>query len=73
MSSIVKHLPPYLELKKEIESNPENLNFYGKYSSFIGEEKAVEYLIDKLLEDDKKSNTSSLQKFIKSLTKKYIK
>jgi hypothetical protein len=73
MSSIVKHLPPYLELKKEIESNPENLNFYGKYSSFIGEERAIEYLINKLLEDDKKSNISTFEKVIKFLNKKYIK
>jgi hypothetical protein len=54
MSNIVKYLPPYEELKKEIEINPKNLNSYIKYESFIGEEKAVEYLINKLLECDKK-------------------
>jgi hypothetical protein len=73
MSSIVKHLPSYEELKKEIESNPKSLNSYIKYDSFMGEEKAVEYLIDKLLENDKKTNIFVFQKNIGFLTKKYIK
>jgi len=64
MSSIVKHLLPYSELKKEIENNTEILNSYIKYHSFIGEAESVEYIINKLYKTDKKSKT---------LTKKYDK
>jgi hypothetical protein len=64
MSSIVKHLLPYSELKKEIENNPEILNSYIKYDSFIGEAESVDYIINKLYKTDKKSKT---------LTKKYDK
>jgi hypothetical protein len=70
MSYITKHLLPYAELKNEIESNPKILQQYSKYESFIGDTDSVNYLIDKLMEDDIKSNTSIFQKAISYLTKK---
>jgi hypothetical protein len=70
MSYITKHLPSYDELKNEIESNPEILQQYSKYESFIGDSDSVNYLIDKLLEDDIKANISIFQKAISYLTKK---
>jgi hypothetical protein len=52
MSNITVHLPVYIVLKNEIENKPDILNSYRKYEFFIGEEKAIDYLMDKLVEDD---------------------
>lgn len=69
MSSIVKHLPAYEELVKEIEDNPNIINTYSNYESFIGEDRAVNYLIKKLLDNDNKTNEGILTKFIKFIKK----
>lgn len=73
MSNIVKHLPSYEILKKELDTNPENLKYYEKYESFIGDDKAVDYLINKLLEDDCKRSGGILNKIIKYISKKTCK
>jgi hypothetical protein len=69
MSSILKHIPPYEELKIELE-NDENLKNYSNYESFIGEERAVNYLIKRLLEYDIKNNETFFDKVVKCITKK---
>jgi hypothetical protein len=73
MSNITVHLPVYTVLKDEIENKPQILNSYRKYEFFIGDEVAIDYLMDKLLEDDIKSNIPTFQKVITFLTKKYDK
>lgn len=69
MSSILKHIPPYDELKIELE-NDENLKKYTKYDSFIGEEKAINFLIKRLLDYDMKNNETFFDKILNRITKK---
>ena len=70
MSSILKHIPPYEELKLELE-NPKNLEKYSKYDSFIGDEKAINLLMDKFLEEDNKQKGSIFKNIFNSLVQKY--
>lgn len=69
MSSILKHIPPYDELKVELE-NDENLKNYSKYDSFIGDEKAINYLIKRLLDYDIKNNETFFDKVVNCIAKK---
>lgn len=69
MSSILKHIPPYDELKVELQ-NDENLKNYSKYDSFIGDEKAINYLIKRLLDYDIKNNETFFDKVVNCIAKK---
>ncbi len=44
MTYINKHLPKYEDLKKELESSPDNLRYYMKYEGFIGDSDSIAYL-----------------------------
>jgi hypothetical protein len=44
MSFTKKYVPPLLELKKEIDTNPDIIKYYSKYEAFIGDSDSLEFL-----------------------------
>jgi hypothetical protein len=44
MSFTKKYVPPLLELKKEIDTNPDIIKYYAKYEAFIGDSDSLEFL-----------------------------
>jgi IMP dehydrogenase len=54
MTYITKYLPKYEDLKKELETNPDNLKYYAKYEGFAGDSDSIDYLSYKLNKTKKK-------------------
>jgi hypothetical protein len=52
MTYITKYLPELEDLKKQIESNPDILRYYGKYMGFNGSSDSIDYLTKKLSENN---------------------
>jgi hypothetical protein len=50
MSYILKYIVTKEELQKELQSFPENIKYYAKYDTFIGDSNAVKYIESKLHE-----------------------
>jgi hypothetical protein len=50
MTYITKYLPELDVLKKELETNPNNIRYYVKYMGFIGNSDSIEYLENKIKE-----------------------
>jgi len=50
MSYILKYISTKEELQKELQSSPENIKYYAKYDTFIGDSDSVEFLESKLQE-----------------------
>ena len=50
MSYILKYLATKEELQKELKNSPENIKYYAKYDTFIGDSDAVKFLESKLQE-----------------------
>lgn len=50
MSYILKHLNTKAELIRELNSQPQNIKYYAKYDTFIGETDAIQYLDSKIQE-----------------------
>jgi hypothetical protein len=48
MSFTKKYVPPLLELKKEIDTNPDIIKYYAKYDTFIGDVDSIQFLIQQL-------------------------
>lgn len=50
MSYIVKYLPKFNLLKKELEETPTNIVYYAKYEGYVGDSDSIDYLDKKLKE-----------------------
>ena len=50
MSYIVKYLSNIEDLKKELETTPENIRYYTKYEGFEGSSESIDYIDEKLAE-----------------------
>jgi hypothetical protein len=50
MSYIVKYLSNIEDLKKELETTPENIRYYAKYEGFDGSSEAIDYIDEKIAE-----------------------
>jgi|TARA_B110000908_G_C9790051_1_gene243984 hypothetical protein len=50
MSYTHTHLPHIEDLKESIESNPDVLRYYAKYSGLVGSSESMDYLDKKLKE-----------------------
>jgi len=48
MSYPVKYLLPYKELKQQIQEKPHLLKHYSKFDNFIGSEKSIQFILEKL-------------------------
>jgi hypothetical protein len=58
MTYIVKQLPTLEELKKELDTTPDNIKIYMKYEGYQGPEGSIDYLTNKIKEyiNSKKSS-----------------
>ena len=50
MTYITKYVTELEALKKELETNPNNIRYYIKYMGFIGDSNSIEYLENKIKE-----------------------
>ena len=50
MTYITKYVTELEALKKELETNPNNIRYYIKYMGFIGGSNSIEYLENKIKE-----------------------
>lgn len=50
MSYILKHLNTKEELKKELQNYPQNIRYYAKYDTLIGDTDAIKYIESKIQE-----------------------
>jgi hypothetical protein len=48
MSYILKYISTKEELQKELHGSPENIIYYAKYDTFIGDSNAVKFLESKI-------------------------
>ena len=48
MTYITKFLPKVEDLKKELESNPDNVKHYIKYEGFVGDSDSMDYLDEQI-------------------------
>lgn len=48
MTYITKYLPKIEDLKKELESNPDNVKHYLKYEGFTGDSDSIDYLDEQI-------------------------
>jgi hypothetical protein len=53
MSFTKKYVPPLLELKKEIDTNPDIIKYYAKYEAFIGDSDSLEFLFQAISHNSK--------------------
>lgn len=50
MTYITKYLPDLKNLKKELKDYPDNIRIYSKYEGYVGDEKSMKYLREKIKE-----------------------
>jgi hypothetical protein len=62
MTYITKYLAKYEDLKKELDTNPENIKYYIKYEGFVGSSDSMEYIEQKIIEFKNKQNESTKNK-----------
>jgi hypothetical protein len=48
MSYILKHLTNKHQIELELSQHPENIKYYAKYDTFIGDSNAVKFLESKI-------------------------
>lgn len=59
MSKIVKYLREVEDIKKELESYPENIRYYMGYEGYCGSSESIEFVKEKIEEYKNKKNEST--------------